>query len=147
MLKICHSAPPVKVEKRGFLYRFQFKPTLHRLFLCREDLPAALQSERITSPTLDLPLVLDGRLDEAAWAAADSIGPLTQVTPVQGAAPASRTVVKVLVGPGEIDPRKGKISIQSPVGRALSGKIIGDEVDVEVPAGTLRLRVTKVERR
>jgi predicted N-acetyltransferase YhbS len=29
--------------------------TLHRLFLCREDLSAALQAERITSPDLDLP--------------------------------------------------------------------------------------------
>jgi uncharacterized protein DUF5916 len=48
------------------------------------------------------PLVLDGRLDEAAWAAADSIAPLTQVTPVQGATPASRTVVKVLVSSSEI---------------------------------------------
>ncbi len=56
-------------------------------------------------------------------------------------------IIYTIVGPGEIDPRKGKISIQSPVGRALSGKIVGDRVDVDVPAGTLRLRVTKVERR
>lgn len=56
-------------------------------------------------------------------------------------------IIYTLVGPGEIDPRKGKISIQSPVGRALSGKTIGDEIEVEVPAGTLRLRVKKVDRR
>ena len=56
-------------------------------------------------------------------------------------------IVYTLVGPGEIDPKHGKISIQSPVGRALSGKIVGDEVRVEVPAGTLRLRVEKVETR
>jgi hypothetical protein len=30
--------------------------TLHRLFLCREEIASALQAERITSPTLDLPL-------------------------------------------------------------------------------------------
>lgn len=56
-------------------------------------------------------------------------------------------IVYTLVGPGEIDPRRGKISIQSPVGRALTGKVVGDEVEVQVPAGTLRLRVEKVEDR
>ncbi len=56
-------------------------------------------------------------------------------------------IVYTLVGPGEIDPRHGKISIQSPVGRALTGRVVGDEVAVEVPAGTLRLKVQKVENR
>ncbi len=56
-------------------------------------------------------------------------------------------IVYTLVGPGEIDPRNGKISIQSPVGKALTGKVVGDDVEVEVPAGTLRLRVQKVENR
>lgn len=56
-------------------------------------------------------------------------------------------IVYTLVGPGEIDPRHGKISIQSPVGKALTGKTVGDEVEVEVPAGVLRLRVQKVEDR
>ncbi len=54
-------------------------------------------------------------------------------------------IVYTLVGPGEIDPRRNKISIQSPVGKALSGKSVGDEVEVEVPAGKLRLRIVKVE--
>ena len=45
---------------------------------------------------------LDGRLDEPAWAAADSISDLTQTEPVQGGTPSGRTVVKVLVGTGEI---------------------------------------------
>ena len=56
-------------------------------------------------------------------------------------------IVYTIVGPGEIDPKKGKISIQSPVGKALSGRVVGDHVQVEVPAGTLRLKVTNVERR
>ena len=56
-------------------------------------------------------------------------------------------IVYTLVGPGEIDPKQGKISIQSPVGKALAGKVVGDEVEVEVPAGTLRLRVEKIQNR
>ncbi|MDQ8167298.1 MAG: hypothetical protein P3C09_05985, partial [Gemmatimonadota bacterium] len=39
---------------------------------------------------------LDGRMDEAMWAAADSIGALTEIEPVAGRAPAGRTVVRVL---------------------------------------------------
>lgn len=42
------------------------------------------------------PLRLDGRLDEPAWAAADSITNLTQIEPVEGARPMGRTVVRVL---------------------------------------------------
>lgn len=56
-------------------------------------------------------------------------------------------IVYTLVGPGEIDTRRNRISIQSPVGKALSGKGAGDEVEVEVPAGMIRLRVEKVEHR
>jgi transcription elongation factor GreA len=56
-------------------------------------------------------------------------------------------IVYTLVGPGEIDPKHHKISIQSPVGKALSGKMVGDEVEVEVPAGTVKLRIEKVEMR
>src|SRR4030095_64903 len=39
---------------------------------------------------------LDGELREAAWQTVDSIAPLTQVEPTQGAAPSARTVVRVL---------------------------------------------------
>ena len=56
-------------------------------------------------------------------------------------------IVYTLVGPGQIDPRKGKISILSPVGKALAGHVAKDEVDVEVPAGKIRLRVEKVQNR
>lgn len=56
-------------------------------------------------------------------------------------------IIYTLVGPGEIDPRRGRISIQSPVGKALTGKTVGDEVEVDVPAGKLCLRVEKVQAR
>jgi len=41
-------------------------------------------------------LRLDGRLDEAAWATADSIADLTQIEPAEGGTPSGRTVVRVL---------------------------------------------------
>jgi len=44
----------------------------------------------------DQPVRLDGRIDEPAWFAVDSIDGLTEVEPVAGATPASRTVVRVI---------------------------------------------------
>ncbi len=51
-----------------------------------------------------------------------------------------------LVGSNESDPMKGKISDQSPIGAALIGKKAGDEVEVTVPNGTVRLRILEVAR-
>ena len=50
-----------------------------------------------------------------------------------------------LVGSSEANPRAGKISIASPVGRALIDRRAGDEVAVEAPLGVIRYRVEKVE--
>ncbi|MBX5492089.1 MAG: transcription elongation factor GreA [Chloroflexi bacterium] len=50
-----------------------------------------------------------------------------------------------LVGPGEIDARRGRISIQSPVGRALVDHVVGDTVEVQTPAGRFRYRIERIE--
>jgi transcription elongation factor GreA len=49
-----------------------------------------------------------------------------------------------LVGADEANPQKGWISIQSPVGRALVGKQIGDTVEIRVPKGTLTYEVVSL---
>jgi transcription elongation factor GreA len=49
-----------------------------------------------------------------------------------------------LVGADEANPQKGWISIQSPVGRALVGKQIGDTVEVKVPRGIITYEVVAV---
>lgn len=51
-----------------------------------------------------------------------------------------------LVGPGEIDLRNGKISVQSPVGRALNDRRVGETVEVETPAGLARYRIEQISR-
>jgi len=50
----------------------------------------------------------------------------------------------VIVGPAEADPREGKISNESPVGRALMGKKLNDEVQVSVPKGVVTMKITKI---
>ena len=52
-----------------------------------------------------------------------------------------------IVGSQESDPRIGRISEDSPIGRALMGKHAGDEVLVEAPAGDLRFRILAAEQR
>ena len=52
-----------------------------------------------------------------------------------------------IVGSQESDPRIGRISEDSPIGRALMGKHPGDEILVEAPAGDLRFRILAAEQR
>lgn len=50
-----------------------------------------------------------------------------------------------VVGPAEANPQEGRISHESPVGRALLGKKSGEQIEVVVPAGVQKLKVLKVE--
>jgi len=50
----------------------------------------------------------------------------------------------IIVGPAEADPREGRISHESPVGRALLGKKVNDEVKVNAPKGIMTLKITKI---
>ena len=56
-----------------------------------------------------------------------------------------RELTYVLVSPSEVDPKGGKISIESPVGQAVIDHIPGDEVLVKAPAGAVRMRVLDVQ--
>ena len=51
-----------------------------------------------------------------------------------------------VVGSQEADPMNGKISEESPFGRALLGHKKGDKVTVEAPNGTVRYEIVKIER-
>lgn len=50
-----------------------------------------------------------------------------------------------MVGIKEADPRQGKISNESPIGRALMGSRVGAEVRVETPGGIVTFKVIKIE--
>ena len=52
-----------------------------------------------------------------------------------------------LVGSNEANPAEGKISDQSPIGAALINKKAGDEITVEVPNGTLTMKILEVTRK
>jgi transcription elongation factor GreA len=51
-----------------------------------------------------------------------------------------------LVDPREVDASRGKISIVSPLGKALYGKSSGQVVEISAPAGKLRYRIKQIKR-
>jgi transcription elongation factor GreA len=55
-----------------------------------------------------------------------------------------KVVTYRLVGPDESDLQQGKISITSPVARAIVGKEVGDEVQVQTPGGVRNYEISAV---
>lgn len=50
-----------------------------------------------------------------------------------------------LVGAKEADPRNGKISNESPIGRALVDRRVGEIVEVPTPGGARKIKILKIE--
>jgi len=50
-----------------------------------------------------------------------------------------------IVGAQEADPRAGKISHESPIGRALMDHRVGETIEAQTPGGTTRLKILKIE--
>jgi transcription elongation factor GreA len=50
-----------------------------------------------------------------------------------------------IVGSVEADPKKGRISNESPIGKALLGHGVGDEVTVSTPGGILHFQIVSIE--
>jgi transcription elongation factor GreA len=50
-----------------------------------------------------------------------------------------------LVGAKEADPRNGKISNESPIGRAVMDHKVGDVVEAETPGGKIKFKILKIE--
>lgn len=72
---------------------------------------------------------------------ADSVALGSRVTVIDEA---GSEQVYTIVGSAEAHPKAGKISNESPVGRALLGRRIGEEVQVLVPAGVTKLVVKEI---
>jgi transcription elongation factor GreA len=72
----------------------------------------------------------------------DEVGIGSHVTIREGSEPEETYHV---VGAQEADPRNGKISNESPIGKAIMGHRVGDEVEAETPGGILRFKILKIE--
>ena len=56
----------------------------------------------------------------------------------------NQTVQYTLVTQSEANLKEGKISIDSPIGKGLMGKKVGDKVDIIVPAGTIPFQIVEI---
>ena len=98
---------------------------------------------------------LEGRINEL-----DSVIGLAEVI-VIGEGPADRAVfgrtillynlqtdeeiAYQLLGPYESDPENGKISVKSPIGQALIGREVGDEIKVKTPRGVQEFEILEIK--
>jgi transcription elongation factor GreA len=89
-------------------------------------------------------LLENAEVIEVQGGGSDSIGMGSKVTIVEVGAEDEETYE--IVGSQESDPRIGCISEDSPIGRALLGHVVGDEILVEAPGGDIRFRITAVNR-
>ena len=53
----------------------------------------------------------------------------------------------IIVGAAEASPQEGKISNESPLGAALMGKKVGDEVQFDAPAGKLKFKIKAIKHK
>lgn len=97
---------------------------------------------------------LEGRIMELEKVLHDVVIIESQVTPHDGVTIGSRVIVQEedfppdeyhLVGPQEADPSGGRISYQSPIGKALLGHHPGDDIEVVTPAGQIHLKIIEIK--
>jgi transcription elongation factor GreA len=50
-----------------------------------------------------------------------------------------------IVGPAEADPKAGRVSYESALGKALIGHRVGEEVDIKTPNGSYSVRIVGIE--
>jgi transcription elongation factor GreA len=97
---------------------------------------------------------LEGRIQELEFALHNAIIVEVTSTPKDVVAVGVRVTVQEdgldpevfhMVGAQEADPRAGKISHESPIGRALMDHRVGEMVEAETPGGKIRFLILKIE--
>jgi transcription elongation factor GreA len=94
----------------------------------------------------DLELMIQNAViipDHGKGGAKSDVVELGSVVKVQ-AASAKRADTYTIVGSAEASPADGRISNESPLGRALLGKKAGDQVEFSIPSGTQRVKIVSV---
>ena len=70
---------------------------------------------------------------------------LGSIVTIKGTAKGSAERTYTITGFAQADPSKGRISDESPVGKALLGHKVGDKVTVEAPLGVMTYKIVKLE--
>ncbi len=72
----------------------------------------------------------------------DKVGMMTRVRVLNKKT--KKENIYLLVSQEEADFEGGKISVSSPIGKALLNKLVGDSVEIKVPAGTIELKILEI---
>lgn len=86
--------------------------------------------------------ISDAKIVDTSRLSTDTIQILSKVdmTNITNKAKMSYTIVSE----SEANLREGKISIHTPIAQGLLGKKVGDEVEIKIPRGTIKLRIDKI---
>jgi len=90
---------------------------------------------------LDLLLASAKIIEDNGRKKSDSVQLGSKVTIKEGSFEAETFTI---VGAAEANPRDGKISNESPIGKAILNRKVGDSVKVETPGGTYNVKILKV---
>lgn len=80
-------------------------------------------------------------IDEQAKGGRANVGSIVKLVNLD----TSREQTFTLVSATEVDPLKGKISIQSPIGTAVMNRGTGEEVTVDAPSGPVKFRIVEIQ--
>jgi transcription elongation factor GreA len=89
-------------------------------------------------------VVANSRIIDESKIDANRVAILNKITLLNTKTKAQMTYV--LVSDSEANLKEGKLSINTPIAKALLGKEVGDEVEVTVPSGVLTLKVMNITR-
>ena len=90
-------------------------------------------------------ILLHAKIVNESEADSDKISIGCKVT-VTNLSTGKKLPVYKIVGSQEADPMNGRISEDSPFGRALLGRKAGEEVVVEAPAGNIKYKILEIQR-
>ena len=86
--------------------------------------------------------IQDAKIIDTSRLSTDSVQILCKVEMTNLTTKAKMTYT--IVSENEADLRAGKISIKTPIAQGLLGKKVGDEVEITIPRGTIKLRIDNI---
>ena len=86
--------------------------------------------------------IQEAKIIDTSRLSADSVQIMCKVEMTNLANKAKMTYT--IVSENEADLRAGKISIKTPIAQGLLGKKVGDEVEITIPRGTIKLRIDNI---
>jgi transcription elongation factor GreA len=107
---------------------------------------SAKEDQELTETRIaDLKSILQNAVVISTKHKAGTIGVGSELSVKQKSGKATKNMTYHIVGEFEANPKAGKISSVSPLGKALMGKKKGDKVTVDVPAGKIEYEILEVK--